>query len=60
MYRTAYCGTNGVLIIEVLLYRTAFCGPNGVPIIEVSLYIEKHDFSSKPIYLYYIYIYIYI
>ena len=38
LYRTAYCGPNGVLIIEVSLYRTAYCGPNGVLIIEVSLH----------------------
>ena len=38
MYRTVYCGPNGVLITEVLLYRTAYYGPNGVLITEVSLY----------------------
>ena len=38
LYRTAYCGPNGVLIREVSLYRTAYCGPNGVLIVEVSLY----------------------
>ena len=38
IYRTAYCGPIGVLIMEVSLYRTAYCGPNGVLIMEVSLY----------------------
>ena len=38
LHRTAYCGPNGVLIIEVSLYRTAYCGSSGVLIIEVSLY----------------------
>ena len=38
IHRTAYCGSNGVLIIEVSLYRTVYCGPNGVLSIEVSLY----------------------
>ena len=42
MYRTAYCGPSGVLIIEVSLYRTAYCGPNGVLTIEVSLYRTAH------------------
>ena len=37
LYRTAYCGPYGVLIIEVSLYRTAYCGLSGVLIIEVSL-----------------------
>ena len=40
-YRTAYCGPNGVLSIEVSLYRTNYCGPSGVLSIEVSLYIGK-------------------
>ena len=35
---TAYCGLNGVLIIEVPLYRTVYCGLSGVLILEVSLY----------------------
>ena len=38
MYRTAYCGLNGVLSIEVSLYRTVYCGLSGVLSIEVSLY----------------------
>ena len=38
MYRTVYCGPNGVLIIKVPLYRTVYCGPNGVLLTEVSLY----------------------
>ena len=37
-YRTADCGSSGVLIIEVTLYKTVYCGPNGVLILEVSLY----------------------
>ena len=50
LYSTAYCGPNGVLIIEVSLYRTAYCGHNGVLIIEVhcifmSLFgISRDDF----------------
>ena len=36
IYRTAYCGPSGVLIIEVLLYRTVYCGPD-VLSIEVLL-----------------------
>ena len=38
MYKTAYCGPNGVLTIEVPLYRTVYCGPHGVLTIEVPLY----------------------
>ena len=38
LYRTAYCGPNGVCSIEVSLYRTAYGGPNGVLSLEVSLY----------------------
>ena len=38
LYRTVYCGTDGVLIIEVPLYRTVYCGPNGVLCIEVPQY----------------------
>ena len=38
LYRTVYCGPNGVLIIDVPLYRTVYCDPNGVLNIEVSLY----------------------
>ena len=37
LYRTVYCGPNGVLSIEGPLYRTVYCGPNGVLSIEVSL-----------------------
>ena len=33
-----YCGSNGVLSIEVPLYRTVYCGSNGVLSIEVPLY----------------------
>ena len=42
IYRTAYCGPNGVLIIEVSLYRTVYCCPSGVLIIEVLLYRTVH------------------